>query len=182
MNNNSDYSCTCDFNFLPVTVGSFGNPMCLFISCEETKLAWFFWFGFLFSMFVSSPDTYISLNSTWHKVSKHWRGWYTAQCRKQTRLTLGHMGIITDSKKYNTTQNTGRSHNKQQIQNVPWEGERGREEEKERRKSPGNRIEEHVHDRLYISRGISPKALQRSSAELYNRQKTSERGTRCIWV
>lgn len=61
---------------------------------------------------------------------------------------------------------------------MPWEGDRGEEEEKERRKSPGNRTKKHVHDRLYISRGISPKALQRSSAELYNRQKTSEKGNK----
>lgn len=139
-------------------------------------------FGFLFSMFVSSPDTYSSLNLTWHKVSKHLSGWHTAQCCKQAQLTLGHTRITTDSKKYNTSQNTGRSHNRQQIQNVPWEGERGREEEKERRKSPGNRTEEHVHDRLYISRGISPKALQRSSAEYITGRRHLKKGTRWVWV
>lgn len=118
--------------------------MCLFVYHEETNLAcfvcWFcflfvffiFWFRFcfLFSLFVSSPDTYSSLNLPWHKVSKHLLGWHTAQCYKQAQLTLGHKRIITDSKKYNRNQNKGRSHNTQQIQNVPWEGERGREEEK----------------------------------------------------
>lgn len=56
-------------------------------------------------MFVSSPDTYSSLNLTWHKVSKHLSGWHTAQCGKQAQLTLGHVRVTTDSKKYNTSQN-----------------------------------------------------------------------------
>lgn len=76
----------------------------------------------------------------------------------------GPREVSAKSKKHNTTRNTGRSHNRQQISNVPWESERGREEGKERRKaqeiSPRS-----VHNRLYIRRGISPKALQKSSAE-----------------
>lgn len=195
MNKNSDSSWICNFllssshcrllweSYVFICIPRRNKPsmfclLVLFFVC----VFFIFWFRFcfLFSLFVSSPDTYSSLNLPWHKVSKHLLGWHTAQCYKQAQLTLGHKRIITDSKKYNRNQNKGRSHNTQQIQNVPWEGERGREEEKKRRRSPGNRTEEPVHDRLYISRGISPKALQRSSAELYNRQKTSGKGTR--WV
>lgn len=185
MNKSSDSSWICNFLLSSSHCWLLWESY-VFVHYEETNLTcfvcWVFCFlGFLFCFLVSSQDTYSSLNLPWHKVSKHLLGWHTAQCYKQAQLTLGHKKIITDLKKYNKTQNTGRSHNTQQIQNVPWEGKRGREEEKERRKSPGTRTGERIHDRLYISRGISPKALQKSSAELCNRQKTSEKGTRWVW-
>lgn len=52
----------------------------------------------------------------------------------KAQMTQGHTRVTTKSKKYNTTQNTSRSHNRQQISHVPWESKRGREEGKERRK------------------------------------------------
>lgn len=45
-------------------------------------------------------------------------------------FTLGHMRIITDLKKYNTIQNTDKSHGREQNLKEPWEGQIGREKKK----------------------------------------------------
>lgn len=74
-------------------------------------------------------------------MSKRLCGWHTAQCAfasialaiNKYNLTLGHMRIITDLKKYNTIKNTDKSHGREQSLKVPWEGEIGRGK-KERRK------------------------------------------------
>lgn len=94
-------------------------------------------------------------------------------------LTLGHMRIITDLKKYNTIQNTDKSHGREQSLKVPWEGQIGREKRERRKRGGGgaaNRTKEHLHDRLYIKRGNSPRHC-REVVESYNRQKISEKGS-----
>lgn len=45
-----------------------------------------------------------------------------------------------------------------------------------RKKSLAKRIQEHLHDRLYINRGNSPRH-SREVVQSYNRQKISEKGS-----
>lgn len=48
-------------------------------------------------------------------------------------LTLGHMRIISDLKKYNTVQNTDRSHNREQSVKLPWRMRKGGKKEKRKK-------------------------------------------------
>lgn len=78
-------------------------------------------------------------------------------------LTLGHIRIITDLKKYNTIQNTDKSHGREQSLKVPWEGQIGREK-RERRKR-GRKVQQIELRNIFMTDCTSKEEIPQGTAE-----------------
>lgn len=73
------------------------------------------------------------------------------------------MRIITDLKKYNTTQNTDKSHGREQSLKVPWESQIGREKKRNRKR--GRKVQQIELRNIFTTDCTSKEEIPQGTAE-----------------